>query len=153
ETRVVSPGLRRALVVRDRGCRWPGCGVAPSRCQAHHIDHWVDGGPTNLANCCLLCRRHHRELHEGEWEVEGDANGELLWTRCSYQPRHCRRPYNWVERDPDGQWPAPPGPAAVSSTAVGQEVGRPAGEPPAGVDAVAVAVAGGRVHAPPVRPG
>lgn len=64
-TRVVPAALRRALVVRDRGCRAPGCDRPPRWCDAHHLIAWVDGGRTDLANLILLCRRHHRMVHEG----------------------------------------------------------------------------------------
>ena len=58
-TRTIPPALRRALQDRDRGCRFPGCGVRFG--QGHHVRHWAHGGPTTLANLCLLCRRHGRD--------------------------------------------------------------------------------------------
>lgn len=62
--RTIPPAIRRALEVRDGGCSRSGCD-APSRwCDAHHIVHWADGGPTSLDNLRLLCRRHHREAHQ-----------------------------------------------------------------------------------------
>lgn len=75
--RVVSSALRRALHLRDRGCRWPGCDRPPAWTDAHHIRHWVDGGETNLANTVLLCRRHHSQVHEHGWRLEWQG-GELL---------------------------------------------------------------------------
>ena len=65
--RTVSPSLRRALEARDRGCRFPGCGLRFT--DAHHIRHWADGGDTSLRNLVLLCRRHHRAVHEGGMKV------------------------------------------------------------------------------------
>jgi Domain of unknown function (DUF222)/HNH endonuclease len=62
---VVPASLRRALVVRDRGCRFPGCDRPQSWCDAHHVAHWADGGRTDLSNLVLLCRRHHRLTHQG----------------------------------------------------------------------------------------
>jgi hypothetical protein len=62
---VVPPAIRRALVVRDGSCRFPGCGRSHTWCDAHHVTHWADGGPTALSNLILLCRRHHRSIHEG----------------------------------------------------------------------------------------
>jgi hypothetical protein len=62
-TQVVSPAQHAALAVRDGGCRWPGCDRPPSWCDGHHIDHWVNGGPTALGNLVLLCRRHHTRVH------------------------------------------------------------------------------------------
>jgi len=64
-TRTVPEGIWRALVARDRHCRAPGCDRPPGWCEAHHIVHWADGGPTNLENLQLLCWRHHRDHHEG----------------------------------------------------------------------------------------
>ena len=68
-TRVVSPQQRRALRVRDRGCRWPGCDRQVSWSTPHHIDFWARGGPGNLPNLVLLCFFHHRLVHEGGWQV------------------------------------------------------------------------------------
>ncbi len=72
-TRTISPALRRALAVRDRQCRFPGCGNL--RCDAHHLRHWADGGRTALDNLVLLCRRHHRAVHEEGFRVTLDADG------------------------------------------------------------------------------
>jgi len=64
-TRVVSAAQRAALAVRDGGCRYPGCDRPPAWCDAHHLRHWLHGGATDLANLALLCRAHHRAVHEG----------------------------------------------------------------------------------------
>jgi len=64
--RTVPPAMRRALELRDGGCTWPGCSAPISWCDAHHIVHWADGGPTSLENLVLLCRRHHTATHEGK---------------------------------------------------------------------------------------
>ncbi len=83
-TRAISPGLRRALEHRDGGCRFPGCG---SRlCDAHHIEHWADGGETSLANTLLLCRRHHRAVHEEGFTMELTPGGEALFYRPDGRP-------------------------------------------------------------------
>ena len=74
-TRTISPALRRALVERDRVCRFPGCGQ--SRCDAHHVKHWADGGETSLDNTLLLCRFHHRLVHEEGFQLNRLAGGEL----------------------------------------------------------------------------
>jgi hypothetical protein len=73
--RTVSPALERALWMRDGGCRFPGC-CARAYCEAHHIEHWSEGGVTSLANTCLLCHFHHRLLHEG-FRMERDGAGAL----------------------------------------------------------------------------
>lgn len=77
--RTLPPALRRALDHRDRGCRFPGC---TSRfCDAHHMEHWARGGATRLANLVLLCRRHHRLVHEEGWKVRMDPAGEVRFYR------------------------------------------------------------------------
>jgi len=67
--RTAPPKIRHALTVRDGGCTVPGCDTDPSRCEAHHIDHWEHGGDTSLANMVLLCSRHHHQVHEGRWRI------------------------------------------------------------------------------------
>src|SRR5438876_5940307 len=78
-TRTIPPALRRALHHRDRGCRFPGCGVRFG--QGHHIRHWAHGGPTTLSNLALLCRRHHRAVHEEGYQLDRQADGELRFRR------------------------------------------------------------------------
>ena len=68
-TRVVSAPTMRALRVRDKGCRFPGCDRHVDWSSPHHIIHWARGGPGNLPNLVLLCHRHHRLVHEGGWQV------------------------------------------------------------------------------------
>jgi hypothetical protein len=67
-TRTIPPAVRRALEARDRGCRFPGCGLRFTN--AHHVKHWADGGETKLGNLLLLCGHHHRLVHEQGWRVE-----------------------------------------------------------------------------------
>jgi hypothetical protein len=99
-TRTIPPALRRALHHRDRSCRFPGCRVRFG--QGHHIRHWAHGGPTTLANLALLCRRHHRAVHEEGFHVDRKPDGELQFRR------------------PDGRiLPEAPPPAAVRGDAEG----------------------------------
>jgi Domain of unknown function (DUF222)/HNH endonuclease len=83
-TRTIPPALRRALQHRDKGCRFPGCGLPLG--QGHHIRHWAHGGPTKLSNLALLCRRHHRAVHEEGFQVERQANGQLVFRRPDGRP-------------------------------------------------------------------
>jgi 5-methylcytosine-specific restriction endonuclease McrA len=78
-TRTIPPALRRALLHRDQGCRFPGCGLA--FVQGHHLRHWAQGGPTTLSNLALLCRRHHRAVHEEGYQVERELDGYLRFRR------------------------------------------------------------------------
>jgi len=99
-TRTIPPALRRALHHRDRGCRFPGCGVRFG--QGHHIHHWAHGGPTTLSNLALLCRRHHCAVHEEGFQVARGPDGALR--------------FRW----PDGRpLPEVPLPAAVPGDPVG----------------------------------
>ncbi|HLQ17239.1 MAG TPA: DUF222 domain-containing protein [Candidatus Eisenbacteria bacterium] len=76
--RVVTPSQRRALKARDKGCRWPGCDRPATWSEGHHLDHWIRGGPSDLANFVLLCHRHHWMAHEGKWQVVKTDEGEIL---------------------------------------------------------------------------
>jgi hypothetical protein len=74
KTRVIPPAIRRAIRARDAGCRFPGC--THQRClDAHHIQHWADGGATHLKNLVALCRQHHRLVHEGGITVRMSPEG------------------------------------------------------------------------------
>jgi hypothetical protein len=104
-TRTIPPRLRRALEIRDRGCRFPACGRRFT--DAHHVKHWADGGVTSLDNCLLLCRYHHRLVHEGGWRIGFDDQ---------------RRPIFFDTRGHmlyEGRWQPP----AVSEDAVAALVG------------------------------
>ena len=79
-TRVVTAAQRAALVVRDGGCVVAGCQRPPAWCEAHHLRHWLHGGPTDLANLALVCRAHHRAVHEGGWRLTRDPDGRLTAT-------------------------------------------------------------------------
>lgn len=75
-TRAIAPSLRRALWVRDGGCRFPGCSNHQF-VHGHHIRHWAHGGPTSKDNLVLLCSFHHRLLHEGGFSVARGGDNEL----------------------------------------------------------------------------
>ena len=62
--RLVTPALLAALWVRDKGCTYPGCSRPPPWCDAHHVHHWANGGPTCLLNLALLCAHHHTVVHQ-----------------------------------------------------------------------------------------
>jgi hypothetical protein len=79
-TRVVSPAQRQALAVRDGGCVFPGCSRPLAWCEAHHVWHWLDGGATDLDNLALLCRAHHRAVHEGGWRLIRGPDGRFTAT-------------------------------------------------------------------------
>jgi hypothetical protein len=77
-SRVIPPSMRRALIARDKHCRFPGCDRPVAWTQGHHLKHWADGGPTLIFNLALLCGRHHHLTHEGGINLEWGADGELL---------------------------------------------------------------------------
>jgi hypothetical protein len=68
--RLFSSHQRRLLALRDGGCRFPGCSRPPAHTDAHHVLEWSDGGSTDIDNAVLLCRFHHRLVHEGGWRIE-----------------------------------------------------------------------------------
>jgi hypothetical protein len=76
KSRTIPPAIRRALKRRDWGCRFPGC-TCSKFVDAHHIRHWADGGETSMDNLVLLCRRHHRLVHEGGFELQTLPDGEI----------------------------------------------------------------------------
>lgn len=93
KTRTIPAPIRRALTARDTRCRFPGCNAR--RCDAHHIDHWADGGATTLDNLLLVCRRHHRLLHEGGFSVERTERGEVVFRRPDGRPIEASPPPSW----------------------------------------------------------
>ena len=79
--RVVSTPLKRALWSRDRGCTFPGC-QNKRFVDAHHVQHWAEGGDTSLENLTLLCTYHHRLLHEGGFRIGHDQDGARYFQRA-----------------------------------------------------------------------
>ena len=96
--RTVPPALRRALEARDRGCRFPGCGLRFT--DAHHIEHWADGGETSLKNTLLLCRRHHRLVHEDGHRVFSDAAGQAVFFTPAGKAIAASPPRTELSQDP-----------------------------------------------------
>jgi hypothetical protein len=97
-TRTVPPAIRRALEVRDGGCTFPGCGLRFT--EAHHIVHWSQGGETNLGNTVLLCRIHHRAVHEEGFRVRRDRDGTLQFFDRTGWPLPDRAPLSRLPGDP-----------------------------------------------------
>jgi 5-methylcytosine-specific restriction endonuclease McrA len=97
-TRTIPPALRRALQHRDQGCRFPDCGVRFT--QGHHLRHWAEGAPTTLSNLALLCRRHHRAVHEEGYHVERLPDGALGFRRPDGRPLPEAPPFGPVHADP-----------------------------------------------------
>jgi hypothetical protein len=79
-TRAIPPALRRALAARDGGCTFPGC-TGTRFTEGHHVHHWADGGETKLSNLTLLCRFHHRLIHEGGFSIERTDDGVFVFKR------------------------------------------------------------------------
>jgi hypothetical protein len=97
-TRTIPPALRRALHHRDGGCRFPGCGVPLG--DGHHVRHWAQGGPTTLSNLALLCRRHHRAVHEDGYQLDRASDGTLRFRRPDGRPLPEVPPAPIVPADP-----------------------------------------------------
>ncbi len=93
--RLVTAAIWKALTLRDRHCRFPGCRRMPLACDAHHLQHWADGGTTALDNLVLLCRAHHTLIHATPWQVRLNP----LDRRPEFRrpPRHRTDP-------PDDHW-------------------------------------------------
>jgi hypothetical protein len=95
-TRTITPALRRALDVRDRGCRFPGCGLRFT--DAHHLKHWADGGKTSLDNAVLLCRlfRNRNNRHYADFRIIPTWGRTATWWLES--SRHSQRPVRKASR-------------------------------------------------------
>jgi hypothetical protein len=84
-SRSIPPPMRRALGIRDGGCRFPGC-TNNRFVDGHHIKHWADGGETSLDNLVLLCRHHHHLVHEGGFDCKKSADSEIYFTDQRQKP-------------------------------------------------------------------
>ena len=96
-TRTIPPAMRRALLIRDRGCRFPGC-ASTHRLHGHHVRHWAKGGDTSLDNLLLLCPFHHRLVHEGGFDVHRLDDGAYRFVS----------PQGWTVRPPQSPGPSSP---------------------------------------------
>jgi hypothetical protein len=102
KSRNIPPAIRRALNARDRGCRFPGCSNT-RYVDAHHVHHWAQGGETKLSNLALLCRFHHRQVHEGQVVIRTLDDGALRFlnpdgeTFDSVAPDHSRPLSDWTQ--------------------------------------------------------
>jgi hypothetical protein len=94
---VVPAHIRRALVLRDKGCAFPGCDRPASVTDAHHIWSWLQGGPTKVDNLVLLCSHHHRLIHRSEWTVEL-INDTAYFTPPTYIDPNQRKRRNTLHR-------------------------------------------------------
>jgi hypothetical protein len=95
-SRQIPPAIRRALLLRDRGCRFPGC-TNTRFLHGHHLRHWLHGGETSLTNLIQLCTAHHHFMHEGGWRVQLDADGSLAFTAPDGQALPPEPPREIVE--------------------------------------------------------
>ncbi|PZS38916.1 MAG: hypothetical protein DLM62_11150 [Pseudonocardiales bacterium] len=66
----VPTAIRRAVLIRDGGCAFPGCSAPARWCDIHHVTHWADNGLTCISNCVALCGRHHRLVHHSHWRLD-----------------------------------------------------------------------------------
>ncbi len=87
-TRAIPVAIRRALSIRDRHCRFPGC-QNQGYLHGHHVKHWLHGGPTALDNLVLMCSFHHRLLHEGGFRLTLAADGEIQVRSPKGDPIPC----------------------------------------------------------------
>jgi hypothetical protein len=94
--RSVPPAIRRALRLRDHGCAFPGC-THTRFLHAHHIEHWLHGGATSLANLVLLCSFHHHLVHEGRWTIAAEADGALAFHSPAGNPLVPEPPRERIE--------------------------------------------------------
>ena len=78
QRRTVTDSQPRALIARDRGCVWEHCNAPALQCHAHHIEHWTDGGPTDLHNLALLCHLRHTHIHHTGWTLTGVGDRWIL---------------------------------------------------------------------------
>jgi hypothetical protein len=89
--RHATPAQRRALIVRDGGCVFPGCDIPATWCDAHHVDHWDHHGNTDLDNLALLCRHHHGVTHRTGWHMTTTTDQRFAWVTPGGHTLHSQR--------------------------------------------------------------
>ncbi len=104
--RLVSDTQFDLLIIRDHGCRWPGCRIGAAGCDAHHATHWLDGGTTEPDNLILLCWYHHHLLHEQHWSMQPLGAGHFTLHNPDRAERIMRPPL--IGAAPPTPRPAPP---------------------------------------------
>ncbi|MPZ21138.1 MAG: DUF222 domain-containing protein [Luteitalea sp.] len=117
--RTIPPAIRRALAARDRHCQFPGC--LARHCDAHHLHHWATGGETRLTNLALLCRRHHRAVHEEGFTLTRGPDGSVHVYRPDGRPLPAAPPAPRWRTAGDAADPLAPSTARL--TAVGMRIG------------------------------
>jgi hypothetical protein len=95
--RLASDTQRREVQRRDRRCRFPGCSNSIFT-DVHHVVHWADQGMTDLPNLVTLCDHHHHRVHEGKWQMTGNANGILRFVGPSGRAMTSRPSPLWTRR-------------------------------------------------------
>lgn len=108
--REFSPSQRRAVFVRDQGCRFPGCALGPRHCQVHHLELWQTGGRTDLSNAVALCTFHHHVVHRPRWRASLGPRGEFIVHRADgsmAQGQSLDPPSPLSTPDPISMTPAP----------------------------------------------
>lgn len=88
QMRLASAAIWKALVARDKHCRFKNCQRPPVMCHAHHLTHWINGGPTALDNMVLLCGHHHRLIHAEPWEIRATAPSAYEFIPPKWTARH-----------------------------------------------------------------
>jgi hypothetical protein len=90
--RTAPPHLRAALLARDGRCAFPGCDQPPGTSEAHHLQSWIDGGPTSLNNMIMMCGHHHRTVHTQKWAIHLNNRRPMFTAPRWIDPGQTPRP-------------------------------------------------------------
>jgi hypothetical protein len=116
--RTYQRSLRRAALVRDRHCRWPGCTMRASWCEVHHVRWYSQGGRTSLENGLTLCSFHHHEVHRRDVQIRSTPDGHVFTRRdgseIGVSRRHVRASGRKTPPPEPGSGPPAPHPRAGS---------------------------------------